>query len=61
MIEITPSLSLDDSEIQLDFIRASDPGGQMDGSLHRGADLEFISKFCIHSGRQNLPTAALVV
>jgi hypothetical protein len=61
VIEITPSLSLDDSEVQLNFIRACGPGGQMDGSLHRGADLDFMSKFCLHSGRQNLPTAALEV
>lgn len=28
MIEITPSLSIEENEIQLDYIRASGPGGQ---------------------------------
>ncbi|NLG96758.1 MAG: hypothetical protein GX491_05310 [Chloroflexi bacterium] len=28
MIEITPSLSIDESEIQFSFVRASGPGGQ---------------------------------
>ena len=28
MIEITPSLQLDESELQFDFIRAAGPGGQ---------------------------------
>jgi len=28
MIQITSTLSLDESELQLDFIRASGPGGQ---------------------------------
>ena len=28
MIEITPALSLEDSELRFDFIRASGPGGQ---------------------------------
>lgn len=28
MIEITPSLSIDENEIQLDYIRSSGPGGQ---------------------------------
>lgn len=28
MIEITPTLKIDESKIQLDFIRASGPGGQ---------------------------------
>jgi ribosome-associated protein len=28
MIEITPSLSIDENEIQLEFVRSSGPGGQ---------------------------------
>jgi ribosome-associated protein len=28
MLEITPSIQIDESEIQLDFVRASGPGGQ---------------------------------
>ena len=28
LIEITPSLAIDENEIQLDFIRSSGPGGQ---------------------------------
>ena len=28
MIEITPSLSIDENELQFDFVRASGPGGQ---------------------------------
>ena len=28
MIEVTPSIFIDESEIQLDFIRSSGPGGQ---------------------------------
>ncbi|HNW14313.1 MAG TPA: alternative ribosome rescue aminoacyl-tRNA hydrolase ArfB [Anaerolineaceae bacterium] len=41
MIEITPSLSLDDSEIQFDFIRASGPGGQNVNKIASVAQLRF--------------------
>jgi ribosome-associated protein len=41
MIEITPSLSLDDSEIQLDFIRASGPGGQNVNKVATSVQLRF--------------------
>lgn len=41
MIEITPSLSLDDSEIQFDFVRASGPGGQNVNKIASVAQLRF--------------------
>jgi ribosome-associated protein len=41
MIEITPSLALDDSEIQLDFIRASGPGGQNVNKVATAVQLRF--------------------
>jgi ribosome-associated protein len=41
MIEITPSLSIDDSEIQLDFVRASGPGGQNVNKVSTAAQLRF--------------------
>jgi len=41
MIEITPSLSLDESEITLDFIRASGPGGQNVNKVSTGVQLRF--------------------
>jgi ribosome-associated protein len=41
MIEITPSLSLDESEIQLDFIRSSGPGGQNVNKVATAAQLRF--------------------
>jgi ribosome-associated protein len=41
MIEVTPSIKLDDSEIQLDFIRASGPGGQNVNKVASAAQLRF--------------------
>ncbi len=41
MIEITPTVRLDDSEIQLDFIRASGPGGQNVNKVATAVQLRF--------------------
>jgi ribosome-associated protein len=41
VIEITPALSIDDSEIQLDFIRASGPGGQNVNKVSSAVQLRF--------------------
>lgn len=41
MIEITPTLSIDDSEIQLDYIRASGPGGQNVNKVSTAVQLRF--------------------
>ena len=41
MIEITPTLHLEDSEIQLDFIRASGPGGQNVNKVSSAVQLRF--------------------
>jgi ribosome-associated protein len=41
MIEITPSLHLDDSEISLEFIRASGPGGQNVNKVSTAVHLRF--------------------
>lgn len=41
MISITPSISLDESEIQLDFIRAAGPGGQNVNKVSTAVQLHF--------------------
>lgn len=41
MIEITPSLQLDERELQIDFIRASGPGGQNVNKVATAAQLRF--------------------
>jgi len=41
MIEITPTLSLDESEISLEFIRASGPGGQNVNKVATAVQLRF--------------------
>jgi len=41
MIEITPSLSIEDTEIQFDFIRSSGPGGQNVNKVATGVQLRF--------------------
>lgn len=41
MIQITPSISIDESEIQLDFIHSSGPGGQNVNKVATGVQLRF--------------------
>ncbi len=41
MIEVTPSLSIDENEIQYDFIRSSGPGGQNVNKVSTGVQLRF--------------------
>ncbi len=41
MIEVSPSVQIDESEIQLDFIRASGPGGQNVNKVSSAAQLRF--------------------
>jgi ribosome-associated protein len=41
MIEITPNLHLDDSEVTFDFIRASGPGGQNVNKVATAVQLRF--------------------
>ena len=41
MIEVTSSVRIDDSEIQLDFIRASGPGGQNVNKVASSVQLRF--------------------
>lgn len=41
MIEVSSNVSIDDSEIQYDFIRASGPGGQNVNKVASSAQLRF--------------------
>jgi ribosome-associated protein len=41
MIVVTPSLSIDENEIQLDFIRSSGPGGQNVNKIASAVQLRF--------------------
>ena len=41
MIRITPSLSLNDDEVQLEFVRASGPGGQNVNKVATAVQLRF--------------------
>ena len=41
MLEITPTLSIDERELQIDFIRASGPGGQNVNKVATAVQLRF--------------------
>ncbi len=41
MVEITPSLQIDERELQIDFVRASGPGGQNVNKVATAAQLRF--------------------
>lgn len=41
MVEVTPSVKIEESEIQLDFIRASGPGGQNVNKVASSVQLRF--------------------
>jgi ribosome-associated protein len=41
MLEITPSLQIDEREVQIDFIRASGPGGQNVNKVATAVQLRF--------------------
>ena len=41
MIEITPSLQIDERQVQIDFVRASGPGGQNVNKVATAAQLRF--------------------
>ena len=41
MIEITPSLQIDERELEIDFVRSSGPGGQIVNKVATAAQLRF--------------------
>ena len=41
MLEITPSLQIDERELQIDFIRSSGPGGQNVNKVATAVQLRF--------------------
>ena len=41
MLRITPSISIDEDELQIDFVRASGPGGQNVNKVSTAAQLRF--------------------
>ena len=41
MIEVTPTLSIDENELQLDFVRSSGPGGQNVNKVSTAVQLRF--------------------
>ena len=41
MIHITPAISIDDREIELDFVRSSGPGGQKVNKVATAVQLRF--------------------
>jgi ribosome-associated protein len=41
MLRITPSISIDDDELEIDFVRASGPGGQNVNKVSTAAQLRF--------------------
>ena len=41
MVRITPSISIDEDELQIDFVRASGPGGQNVNKVSTAAQLRF--------------------
>lgn len=41
MIQVTPSLSIDENEIQLEYVRSSGPGGQNVNKVATAAQLRF--------------------